>query len=68
MPGHITGQMTGQMTGMSPSRIARLVAPRRFELMSQTTGDPPPGSVRVRVLACGVCASELHAVEGTLES
>jgi threonine dehydrogenase-like Zn-dependent dehydrogenase len=50
------------------SRIARLVAPRRFELASQTVGDPPPGAVRVKVVACGVCASELHAVEDTLES
>jgi threonine dehydrogenase-like Zn-dependent dehydrogenase len=50
------------------SRIARLVAPRRFELASHTVGDPPPGTVRVKVVACGVCASELHAVEDTLES
>jgi threonine dehydrogenase-like Zn-dependent dehydrogenase len=50
------------------SRIARLVAPQRFELASQTVGDPPPGTVRVKVVACGVCASELHAVEDTLES
>jgi threonine dehydrogenase-like Zn-dependent dehydrogenase len=50
------------------SRIARLVAPRRFELASHNVGDPPPGTVRVKVVACGVCASELHAVEETLES
>jgi threonine dehydrogenase-like Zn-dependent dehydrogenase len=50
------------------SRIARLVAPRTFELASQTVGAPPPGSVRVRIVACGVCASELHAVEEPLES
>jgi threonine dehydrogenase-like Zn-dependent dehydrogenase len=54
-------------TGVSGSRIARLVAPRRFELASQSVGDPPPGSVRVRVQACGVCASELHAVVDPLE-
>ena len=50
------------------SQIARLVAPRRFELASHNVGDPPPGTVRVKVVACGVCASELHAVEETLES
>jgi L-iditol 2-dehydrogenase len=50
------------------SRIARLVAPRTFELITQPIGTPPPGTVRVRILACGVCASELHAVEETLES
>jgi threonine dehydrogenase-like Zn-dependent dehydrogenase len=54
--------------GVSASRIARLVAPRRFELASQSVGDPPRGSVRVRVQACGVCASELHAVLDPLES
>jgi threonine dehydrogenase-like Zn-dependent dehydrogenase len=47
---------------MSTSRIARLVGPRRFDLVEQTIGDPAPGQVRVRILACGVCASELHTV------
>lgn len=50
------------------SRIARLVSPRRFELATQAVGPPSPGGVRVRIEACGVCASELHAVEETLES
>jgi threonine dehydrogenase-like Zn-dependent dehydrogenase len=50
------------------SRIARLIAPRRFDVGSQSIGDPPPGHVRVRILACGVCASELHPVQDTLES
>src|SRR5918996_5157559 len=45
------------------SRIARLVGPRRFVMDSQTIPDPPPGRVRVRIVACGVCASELHTVE-----
>ena len=52
----------------SASRIARLVAPRRFDVSSQTLGSPPPGQVRVRILACGVCASELHTVQDTLPS
>jgi threonine dehydrogenase-like Zn-dependent dehydrogenase len=60
--------MKDHTTEVTTSRIAHLVAPRRFELASQTIADPPPGSVRVKVLACGVCASELHAVEDTLES
>jgi threonine dehydrogenase-like Zn-dependent dehydrogenase len=45
------------------SQIAQLVGPRRFELASHHLGDPPPGQVLLRVLACGVCASERHAVE-----
>jgi len=28
--------------------------------------DPPPGQVRLRVLACGVCRTDLHIVEGEL--
>jgi threonine dehydrogenase-like Zn-dependent dehydrogenase len=60
--------MRARLTEAAPSQIARLVAPRKFELASQTVSDPPPGSVRVKVLACGVCASELHAVEETLEA
>jgi threonine dehydrogenase-like Zn-dependent dehydrogenase len=60
--------MENGITEPRPSRIARLVEPRRFELASQTIGAPPPGTVRVRVVACGVCASELHAVEEPLES
>ena len=60
--------MQGRSAEPVPSRIARLVAPRRFDVATQTVGDPPPGTVRVKILACGVCASELHAVQETLES
>jgi 2-desacetyl-2-hydroxyethyl bacteriochlorophyllide A dehydrogenase len=60
--------MPARLTEPAPSKIARLVAPRTFELASQTVSDPPPGSVRVKVLACGVCASELHAVDETLDA
>jgi threonine dehydrogenase-like Zn-dependent dehydrogenase len=51
-----------------PSRLARLIGPRRFDLEMRTLGVPPPGHVRVKVIACGVCASELHAVQDELES
>lgn len=56
---------TGKSTDEAPraSQIARLVGPRHFELANQPVGDPLPGHVRLRVLACGVCASERHAVE-----
>lgn len=50
------------------SRIVRLVGPRRFDVGSQSVGSPSPGQVRVRILACGVCASELHTVQDTLQS
>lgn len=55
-------------TGTATGRIARLVSPRSFDVVEQEVGAPTAGQVRVRILACGVCASELHAVEDTLES
>ena len=59
----------GSTTVGSPeSRIARLVGPRRFVLESQVVPDPPPGYVCVRIVACGVCASELHTVQEDLAS
>lgn len=60
--------MQDRIIDPGPSRISHLVGPRRFELASQIVGDPPPGAVRVKVLVCGVCASERHAVEDAQES
>jgi threonine dehydrogenase-like Zn-dependent dehydrogenase len=54
--------------GLHESRIARLVGPRRFVLEDQVASDPPPGHIRVRIIACGVCASELHTVQEDLSS
>jgi threonine dehydrogenase-like Zn-dependent dehydrogenase len=54
--------------GSATSRVARLVSPETFEVGEQEVAAPTAGQVRVRVLACGVCASELHAVEEPLES
>jgi len=51
---------------MQIGRIARLVAPRRSEITSAEAASPAAGEVVVRVLACGVCASELHAWEGPI--
>lgn len=48
-----------------PSRVARLVGPRRFEVVNEEAGSPGPGEVRVRILACGICASELHTWQDT---
>jgi hypothetical protein len=47
-------------------RSARSIAPRRSEVVSADVGAPAAGQARVRILACGVCASELHAWEGPL--
>ena len=41
-------------------RYSQLIAPRTSEVVEVPTPDPGPGQVLVRVLASGVCASELH--------
>ncbi len=41
-------------------RYSQLIAPRTSEVVAASTPDPGPGEVLVRVLASGVCASELH--------
>jgi threonine dehydrogenase-like Zn-dependent dehydrogenase len=51
-----------------PFRIARLVRPGHFDVVRQSLERPAVGQVAVRILSCGVCASELHAVQDALES
>src|SRR5918998_1202641 len=41
-------------------RYSQLIAPRTSEVVEVPTPDPGPGEVLVRVMASGVCASELH--------
>lgn len=48
------------------NRIARLAAPRSSRITRQEIDPPGAGQASVRVVACGVCASELHAWEGPL--
>jgi L-iditol 2-dehydrogenase len=45
-------------------RIARLPAPRRFELLDEPVPQVEPDQVLVRVESCGVCASELDIWDG----
>ncbi len=40
---------------------------RPLELVSRPEPAPAPGEVLLRVLACGVCRTDLHLVEGDLE-
>jgi threonine dehydrogenase-like Zn-dependent dehydrogenase len=51
---------------MLVGRVARVVGPRSLELTTSDYGAPALGQVLVRIVACGVCASELHAWEGPL--
>jgi threonine dehydrogenase-like Zn-dependent dehydrogenase len=37
-----------------------------LEVTDVPTPEPQPGEVRVRVAACGVCASDLHILDGSL--
>jgi 2-desacetyl-2-hydroxyethyl bacteriochlorophyllide A dehydrogenase len=45
-------------------RSARIVAPRRTELVTGPRSQPGPGEVRVRLEGCGVCGSDLPVWEG----
>ncbi|MBB3189794.1 zinc-dependent alcohol dehydrogenase family protein [Halomonas cerina] len=53
---------------MSEMRAMRLHAPNQpLQLECLPLPEPGPGEVRVRVLACGVCRTDLHVVDGELE-
>jgi propanol-preferring alcohol dehydrogenase len=45
-----------------------LTRPRsgRVEAVDQTSVPPGPGQIAVQVLACGVCRTDLHVVDGDL--
>jgi propanol-preferring alcohol dehydrogenase len=46
-------------------RAVQAVAPGRLELTTKPLREPPPGYVRIRVEACGVCHSDAGTVAGT---
>ncbi|XKE46617.1 zinc-dependent alcohol dehydrogenase family protein [Halomonas organivorans] len=53
---------------MSEMRAMRLHAPNQpLRLERVPRPEPGPGEVRVRVLACGVCRTDLHVVDGELD-
>jgi len=45
-------------------RAVQAVGPGKLELTRKPLVDPPPGHVRIRVEACGVCHSDAGTVEG----
>jgi hypothetical protein len=49
---------------MSTYRAFEVTGSRKFELVERETTEPPLGHVRLRVEACGVCHSDVLAVEG----
>ena len=49
---------------MSTYRAYQVTGRRQFELVERDVVDPEPGQVRLRVLSCGVCHSDVISVEG----
>jgi propanol-preferring alcohol dehydrogenase len=49
---------------MSTYRAFEVTGIREFALVTRELGEPPPGQVRLRVESCGVCHSDVLAVEG----
>jgi len=50
---------------MKTMRVAQIPAPKReFEIVERPIPEPPPGTVRVKVTACGVCHSDALVKEG----
>ena len=46
-------------------RAVQAVAPGQLQLTTKPLREPPPGYVRIRVEACGVCHSDAGTVAGT---
>jgi alcohol dehydrogenase, propanol-preferring len=49
---------------MAVYRAVEVTGSREFVLVERQTRDPAPGEVRLRVEACGICHSDVLAVEG----
>src|SRR5436190_1082474 len=50
---------------MATMRVAQIPAAKReFEIVERPIPEPPPGTVRVKVTACGVCHSDALVKEG----
>src|SRR5580704_4952268 len=59
------GRTFGTQGGiMSTYRAFEVTGTREFSLVTRELGEPPPGQVRLRVESCGVCHSDVLAVEG----
>jgi propanol-preferring alcohol dehydrogenase len=49
---------------MPTYRAFEVTGTRQFSLVERELGEPPPGQVRLRVESCGVCHSDVLAVDG----
>jgi propanol-preferring alcohol dehydrogenase len=63
-PGGLRKQENSEMTNDTATyRAVQAVAPGQLELTTKPLREPPPGYVRIRVEACGVCHSDAATVE-----
>ena len=46
-------------------RAIQVNTPGKFEMVESAVTQPPPGEVRIRVEACGVCHPDAVTVEGS---
>src|SRR5256885_15499746 len=50
---------------MTTMRVAQIPSPKRpFEIVERPVPQPTPGTVRIKVSACGVCHSDALVKEG----
>src|ERR1041384_7394156 len=53
-------------TPMTTMRVAQIPSPKRpFEIVERPIPQPTPGTVRIKVSACGICHSDALVKEGT---
>src|SRR6266403_675754 len=50
----------------STYRAVQITKPKQFEIVERPMVEPGEGQVRIRVEACGVCHSDIAAIEGAL--
>jgi propanol-preferring alcohol dehydrogenase len=63
-PAAAVPRWTLRRLGMSTYRAFQVTGRRQFELVERELLGPQPGHVRFRVQSCGVCHSDVLAVEG----
>jgi propanol-preferring alcohol dehydrogenase len=58
--------VVGMKQAQSTYRAVQAVGPGKLELTEKPLLAPPPGHVRIRIEACGVCHTDFYTVEGIL--
>ena len=55
---------TGHIEDMTTYQALQVTGEHNFQLVDRELVDPEPGQVRIRIEACGVCHTDMLAVEG----